>query len=117
VPEWISENLTALYVGRYGFATGGGPRRRISRSTLVRLLVDPVAACDDIRRSRAPSAVRLAREIEASAAALAVRRNVSTAGEVWADWEAAARRSRQTLDEWIQTVLGRSTRRPSKRRR
>lgn len=50
VPKWLDERLTAMYLERYGFAHGGGPKRKLSREGLRRLLSDPRLVLEDVSR-------------------------------------------------------------------
>lgn len=51
VPSWLDASLTAYLTARYGFENGGGPRRTISRKTLTKLLADPLALTEDLKRA------------------------------------------------------------------
>ena len=52
VPAALDENLTMYFLARYGFESGGGGGRKISRVSLLRVLADPRKLIAEL--SRAP---------------------------------------------------------------
>jgi hypothetical protein len=62
LPTWLDGPMTAYWIGRYGFESGGGAKRTISRKRLIGLLTDPKALAKELGRPQLAKRFRSALE-------------------------------------------------------